>query len=78
MLNEKHVVGIKQVTRALKKNEATKVFIAEDAAQGYTEPIVLLCNEKGVPVEKVPTMQALGEMFKIEVGSSVAAYIKNI
>ncbi len=75
MLNEKYVVGVKQVTRALKQDKALKVYVANDASQSYTEPIVLLCNQKEVPVEFIPTMQALGEMFKIEVGSSVAAYI---
>lgn len=71
----KKVTGAKQVTRALKNGAARQVFLAQDADPRVTEPIQLLCQERGVATEEVATMAALGSACGIAVGSAVAAVI---
>ena len=61
------VTGAKQVTRALKNGAARRVFLAQDADDRVTEPVL------GVETETVPTMAELGRACGIAVGSAVAA-----
>ncbi|MCI8415339.1 MAG: 50S ribosomal protein L7ae-like protein [Ruminiclostridium sp.] len=67
------VTGAKQVTRALKNGAARRVFLAQDADDRVTEPVLHLCQELGVETETVPTMAELGRACGIAVGSAVAA-----
>lgn len=71
----KKAVGAKQVGRALKNGQATRVFLAEDADPKVTEPIAHLCEGDGVPVEFVRSMVTLGKACGISVGSAVAAIV---
>lgn len=71
----KKVTGAKQVTRALKNGAARRVFLAQDADPRVTEPIQLLCQERGVEIQSVDTMTALGAACGIAVGSAVAALV---
>ena len=70
------VVGVKQTKRALNDGRAGRVFLAEDADPRVTEPVEALCAEKGVGVERVPSMKELGGACGIAVGSAVAALLK--
>jgi large subunit ribosomal protein L7A len=72
----KKVVGAKQAKRALNDCRATRLFLAEDADPRVTEPLQRLAFEKGVPVEKVPSMKELGTACGIAVGSAVAAIVR--
>ena len=69
------VTGAKQVTRALKNGAVRQVFLARDADPRITEPVALLCRERGVETADVPTMQELGAACGISVGSAVAAIL---
>ena len=70
------VVGAKQVRRAIDSASALRVFLAVDADPTVTEPVELLCREKGVPMEKEATMKELGAACGISVGAAVAALVK--
>lgn len=70
------VVGAKQVRRAVENGLARKVFLADDADPNLTEPLALLCQEKGVETEAVPAMKALGKACGISVPAAVAAILK--
>lgn len=72
----KKVTGVKQVGRALKQQQATCVFLAEDADPRVTGPILQLCQEQSIPVESVATMLRLGELCGIAVGSAVASIVE--
>lgn len=72
---ERKVTGAKQVTRALRNGTARLVFLAQDADPRVTEPVELLCRERGVATETVPAMAELGAACGISVGSAVAAVI---
>ena len=49
----KRVIGIKQVAKAVKREAATEVFIADDADAKVVEPLETLCTEQNVPVSRV-------------------------
>ena len=76
LLNSKKVVGIKQLRKALGQDLIKTVFLALDADPMLLDPIRALCEEKGVPVADVPTMQALGKACGIAVGASAAGILR--
>ncbi len=71
------VVGAKQVKRALSGGRARKLFVAGDADPRVTQPLAQAAVDKGVPVELVPTMKALGNACGIAVGSAAAALVNS-
>ena len=50
--NAAKIVGIKQLRRALREGTCARVFLAENAEERITAPIVQLCREAGIPVEE--------------------------
>ena len=60
----KKVVGIKQLTKALKEGRAAKVFIAADAEVRVTRPIEQLCQSMSVPMETAPSMEEPGLLHR--------------
>ena len=70
------VVGAKQTRRALNDGRALRVYLAEDADPGVTEPIEALCAQKGVDMVKAPGMRELGQACGIAVGAAVAALVR--
>jgi len=71
------VVGTKQTIKALENGEAQKVFIASDAEDKVTRPVVSLCEEKNVELYYVESMQKLGKLSGIKVKAAVAAIKDN-
>lgn len=74
--NAKKVIGVKQVTKAVSKGLADSVFVAVDADKRVIQPLVELCDRKGVAVQEVATMAELGQACLIEVGAAAAAIVK--
>lgn len=72
----KKVIGVKQTTKAVEKELAAVVYIAEDADQRVTQPLIELCERKATRMEKVPTMAELGKACAIEVGAAAVAALK--
>lgn len=70
------VIGIKQVTKAINKDQVLCVFLGTDADGRVTEPLKSLCNDKEIPVEAVGTMEELGKACSIEVGAAAVAVLK--
>lgn len=70
------VVGAKQTMKAVQRNEAKTVFLAENAERRITDPIRQACEEKNIPVELVDSMKKLGRACGIEVGCSAAALLE--
>ncbi|MBS3943679.1 MAG: ribosomal L7Ae/L30e/S12e/Gadd45 family protein [Dethiobacter sp.] len=67
------VVGLKQTVKALEKGEALMVFIARDAEEKVSRPVVALCEASGVELHYVDTMLELGKMCGIKVKAATAA-----
>lgn len=74
--NEKKTIGVKQVTKAVEKDLAIAIYIAQDAEERLVEQLWTLCSEKNVPVDKSPTMAELGKACSIEVGAAAVAILK--
>lgn len=72
-----HVIGIKQVTKALKRGQAKKIFIAADAEARVTEPLVKIANARKVLTETLSTMKELGAACGIEVGAAAVAVLED-
>lgn len=70
------VMGIKQVSKAVKRGDAECIFVADDADERVIGPLQILCREQDVPVERAATMADLGNACGIEVGAAAAAVLK--
>lgn len=70
-------VGAKQTIKAIDKGDALVVYIASDAEQHVTEPIIKRCAAKGIQIVKVDNMKNLGKACKIDVRCAVAAITEN-
>lgn len=70
------VMGIKQVSKAVKRGDAECVFVADDADERVIGPLQILCREQDVTVERAATMADLGNACGIEVGAAAAAVLK--
>jgi len=69
------VVGTRQTTRALEKGEVVKVFIAQDAEDKITSPVIEECKDKGIEISYVSSMSELGKACNIKVGAAMAAVV---
>ena len=73
--NNKKVVGVNQVKRALTLSEVSQVYIAEDAEKKVTQEIELLCQRQDIPVIKVDGMKELGDACGIDINAATAALL---
>ena len=73
---EKTVVGMRQTVKAIESNATRAVYIANDAEEKVTSPVLHLCQEKGIPVFYVETMAELGKACNIKVGAAMAAILE--
>ena len=63
--------GTNETTKAIEKNQAQLVIIAEDVEPAeIVMHLPSLCKEKGVPFVFVPSKQELGKAAGIDVGSA--------
>ncbi|MGL5513893.1 MAG: ribosomal L7Ae/L30e/S12e/Gadd45 family protein [Sporomusa sp.] len=69
-------VGAKQAMRAVEKDLAAKVYLANDADRRVTGPVVQLCSQKGVQIDESSTIAELGKACGIEVGAAAVAILK--
>ena len=72
----KSVVGIKQSGRAVAEGNALKAFAARNADPAITDPFAKLCEEHGVELIYVDSMEELGHACGINVGAAVAVLLK--
>ena len=70
------VVGVKQLRKAIGKDEISRVFLADDADPAVTEPIEALAGAHGIPVTRVDAMKELGQACGIAVGAAAAGLLK--
>jgi len=70
------VVGAKQVLKAIERDQAETVYVADDAEQRVVKPVIEQALLKHLPVEQVASMQELGRICGIKVGAAVAAVLR--
>jgi large subunit ribosomal protein L7A len=66
------VVGVKQTLKALKNNQGKVLYIAKDADNSITEPILKLAKVNSLQIVFVDTMKELGNLCDIDVASATA------
>lgn len=68
--------GINEVTKSIERGEAKLVAYAEDVdPPEIVMHLPALCDEKKIPVVKVPTKVELGRAAGIDVGTSAIAVV---
>ncbi len=72
------VVGTRQTMKALEKGEVEMVFVAGDAEEKVIRPVASACDDNGVEVRQVESMDRLGKMFGIKVKAATAAILKEV
>lgn len=73
---EKKIVGAKQTLRAVNSEIVKTVYVASDAEVRVTRSIVDACLLHGVEIIYIDTMQKLGTMCSIDVGTAIACVLK--
>ncbi len=68
----KKIVGMKQTLKAVEKDRVRVVFIAKDAEEHVVRPLVKACQDKGLEIVYVDTMQQLGQICGIQIGAAAA------
>lgn len=74
---EKKAVGVKQTEKSVLRNNAAKVYMANDADERVTEKLLELCQEKDIEVINVESMNELGKACGIHVKAAAAAILKS-
>ena len=72
----KIVVGTRQTVKTIENNSAREVYVARDAEERITLPIIQSCKEKGLPVYYVGIMTELGKACNIKVGAAMCAILE--
>lgn len=69
------VAGYKQVMKAISKNAVKKIYIAEDCEDRLKSSLNSSLDES-IEVEMVSTMQELGKLCGVDIGTSCVAVLK--
>ena len=72
------VVGIKQVSTAVERDEAVTVYVAADAEPRLVQGLLALVEKHNVSLDESATMQELGRACGIEVGASAVALLRDM
>lgn len=70
-------IGLKQSLRAVEVDGVQAVYIAEDAEERVVAQIMDMCKAKKIQIHKADSMKELGRACGIDVGTAVAAIIKD-
>jgi large subunit ribosomal protein L7A len=70
------VVGMKQTMKAVEADRVQTVYIAKDADERLVSKIADRCRVKDIKVIEVESMKILGKACGIDVGTAVAAILK--
>ena len=76
--NHRHIVGMKQLKKALLRGGVARVFLAQDADPAVTMPLCELAQQSGTEIVWVGKMHDLGRACNIDVGAAAAATLPEI
>ena len=71
--NHQHIVGMKQLRKALLRGGVSRVYLALDADPAVTMPLAQLAEAGGTEIIWVGKMHDLGRACGIDVGAAAAA-----
>lgn len=70
------VIGVKQSIKAIAKDAAAKVYLADDADSRLILPLQQACQNQNVPVVGGFSMEELGTACGIDVGAAAITILK--
>lgn len=70
------IIGTKQTLKAMKNDQVSAVFVADDADIHITQKVVHLANRLGIVCNHVDSMDKLGNACGIDVGAAAVAIKK--
>ena len=70
------VVGLKQTLKAIRSGSAELVYLTRDAQPEMTEQVRAEAVLRGIPVETVSSMEALGKACRIQAKAAAAARLR--
>ena len=68
-------VGAKQTLKAMKRNEVTQLYIANDCDEQVAAPLLTLAVEMGIATDRNYTMADLGLACRIKVGAAAVGLL---
>ena len=71
------VVGVKQTKKAAEQDKLEVVFVASDADRRIVEPIIEICESRGIKINTENTMKQLGKAAGIDVGAAIAGILRS-
>lgn len=72
----KIIIGLKQSTKALQRDDVETIYLAEDTDKHILAPLAKLAEDKAVPTIYVASKRDLGIRLGIDVGAAVAVVLK--
>jgi len=69
----KKTVGFRQTLKAIQKGQARAVYVAMDADRRVIDPVIRVCQARGIPLIQVESMRELGSACGISVNCATAA-----
>ncbi|MFC4411852.1 ribosomal L7Ae/L30e/S12e/Gadd45 family protein [Chungangia koreensis] len=70
---KKTIIGTKQTAKAMDSGQVKELFVALDAEERITEPVVQSAKNKGIPVYFVDSKRELGKACGIQVAATIVA-----
>ena len=70
------VIGIKQSLKAIGKDTALKVYLADDADVRMILPLQQACQDQNIPIIAGFSMEELGTACGIDVGAAAITILK--
>lgn len=72
----KKVIGIKQSTKMIKSGLGKTLYVAKDAEEQLTRPVIDLADTMNLEIVYINTMKELGKLCGIDVGAAVTLLVK--
>jgi len=72
-LQSRVIIGTKQTLKAMREQEVSEVFIANDVDQHIKDKVIQLAKELGIHYEIVDSKKKLGTACGIDVGAATVA-----
>jgi len=72
-LQSRTIIGTKQTLKAMKNNEVSEVFIAEDVDSFISDNLIDAAKRLNIPYTLVDSKKNLGKACNIDVNASVVA-----
>lgn len=76
LASTRRIAGVNSVLRKLKANEASKIFVSEEADANLIAEILTEAAKRGVPVEWAETSLQLGRACAVTRKTAAAALLK--